>query len=255
MAQGCVLALDQGGHASRAMLFDQNGRLLGQAERRIGTHRFGSARVEHSPTALPRSLQQAAAAAIAALPRGIEIHTAALATQRSSIACWDRISGKALSPVISWQDRRAGARVASLSDEAAWVEDLTGLKLSPHYGATKLAWCLRHLPAVRKAQRAGRLAAGPVASYIVAVLLEGRPCLADPVNGGRTQLMDIRRGGWSEELCGLFGVPWEILPVAVPNRYPFGELQIAGRRIPLTVVTGDQPAALFAEGEPRADTA
>ncbi|HLW79738.1 MAG TPA: FGGY-family carbohydrate kinase, partial [Terriglobia bacterium] len=141
------------------------------------------------------------------------------------------------------------------SDEAPWVEDLTGLKLSPHYGATKLAWCLKHLPAVRRAQRVGRLAAGPLASYIVAALLEGRPCLADPVNGARTQLMDIRRGEWSEELCGLFGVPRGILPTAVPNRHPFGELQVAGRRVPLAVVTGDQPAALFADGEPRADTA
>ncbi len=255
MARRGVLALDQGGHASRAMVFDTQGRMLASAERRIATRRVGLAKVEHSPTALLRSLREAAEAAIHSLPRGTEIEAAALATQRSSIACWDRISGKPLSPVISWQDRRAARQVAKLAKRSARVTELTGLVLSPHYGATKLAWCLKHLPDVRRAHRAGRLAAGPLASYAVAGLLEGHPCFADPVNGARTQLMDIGRGDWSEELCELFGVPRDILPRCVPDRYSFGELRIAGRSIPFTVVIGDQPAALFADGEPQRDVA
>ncbi|HEY3645668.1 MAG TPA: FGGY family carbohydrate kinase [Gammaproteobacteria bacterium] len=250
-----VLALDQGGHASRAMVADQRGNILAQAERRIATQRSGTDKVEHSATALLRSLQQAAEAAIGTLPSSVEIAAAGLATQRSSIACWDRASAKPLSPVLSWQDRRAARRVRSLAKEAPWVEDLTGLKLSPHYGATKLDWCLRHLPEVRRARRDGTLVAGPLASFAVAGLLEGQPCFADPVNGARTQLMDIRRGGWSERLCDLFGVPQQILPSCVPNRHDFGHLSVAGRRIPFTVLIGDQPAALFASGEPEPDVA
>jgi len=177
------------------MVVDRQGRILAQAERRIATQRSGANKVEHSATALLRSLQQAADAAIAALPASIEIEAAGLATQRSSIACWDQSDARALSPVLSWQDRRGARRVAALGQAAAWVEDITGLKLSPHYGATKLDWCLRHLPAVRRARREGSLAAGPLASFAVAGLLEGHPCLADPVNGARTQLMDIQHGG------------------------------------------------------------
>src|SRR5579885_17585 len=176
---GCVLALDQGGHASRAMLVDRQGRILAQAERHIATRRIGKAKVEHSATALRRSLQQAAAAAIAALPASFEIEAAGLATQRSSIACWDRRDARPLSPVLSWQDRRAARRVAAISKQAPWVEALTGLKLSPHYGASKLDWCLRHVPAVRRARRGGRLAAGPLASFALAGLLEEHPCYAD----------------------------------------------------------------------------
>ncbi|HEY4126523.1 MAG TPA: FGGY family carbohydrate kinase [Gammaproteobacteria bacterium] len=255
MAGRGVLALDQGGHASRAMVFDPQGKILARAERRIATRRMGKAKVEHSPTALLRSLQEAAEAAIRALPRGTEIEAAGLDTQRSSIACWDRLSGKALSPVISWQDRRAARHVAALMNHSARVTELTGLVLSPHYGASKLVWCLKNLPAVKEAARAGRLAAGPLASYAVAGLLEGRPCIADPVNGARTQLLDISRGDWSEELCELFGVPIDILPGCVPNHHSFGDFKVAGRTIPLTVVTGDQPAALFADGEPEAHVA
>ena len=250
-----VLALDQGGHASRALVVDQEGRVLAQAERRIATRGIGTGKVEHSATALLRSLQQAAEAAVAALPATLDIEAAGLATQRSSIACWDRETARPLSPVLSWQDRRAARRVATLAAETAWVEDLTGLKLSPHYGATKLDWCLRHVPAVRRAAKAHRLGAGPLASLALAGLLEERPCFADPVNGARTQLMDIRRGEWSERLCRLFRVPQEILPVCVANRHAFGHLRVAGRRIPFTVLIGDQPAALFASGQPEPDVA
>lgn len=255
MAIRCVLALDQGGHASRAFVFDAAGRVLAKAERRIATRHDGRLKVEHSAASVLRSLQQAAAEAVAALPAGIEIEAAALATQRSSIACWDRDTVHPLSPVLSWQDRRAARRVKALAAHGGRVRRLTGLVLSPHYGATKLAWCLKHLRSVRRAARAGRLAAGPLASYLAAGLTDRHPCVADPVNGLRTQLMDLETMDWSEELCALFEVPRGILPECVPNHYGFGDLQLAGRTIPLAVVTGDQPAALFAQGEPATGTA
>ena len=255
MARHCVLALDQGGHASRAMVFDATGRVLAKAERRIATRRLGKLKVEHTAAAVLRSLQDAAAEAVAALPARVEIHAAALATQRSSIACWDRDDGRPLSPVLSWQDRRAVRKVKSLAAHERRVRKLTGLVLSPHYGATKLAWCLEHVPAVRRAARAGHLAAGPLASYLAAGLTERHPCVADPVNGFRTQLMDLKTMTWAQELCELFHVPMQVLPECVPNRYDFGDLRIAGRTIPLTVVTGDQPAALFAQEQPEPATA
>jgi glycerol kinase len=251
MARTCVLALDQGGHASRALVFDATGRVLAKAERRIATRREGKLKVEHSAGAVLRSLQEAAAEAVAIIPADVEIRAAALATQRSSIACWDRDDGRPLSPVLSWQDRRAVRKVRALASHERRVRRLTGLVLSPHYGATKLAWCLKHLPEVRRAAKGRRLAAGPLGSFLAAGLTTQHPCVADPVNGFRTQLMDLRTMDWSEELGELFGVPLAILPRCVPNRYDFGELQVAGRSIPLIAVTGDQPAALFAQGEPQ----
>jgi len=250
-----ILSLDQGGHASRALLFDSRGRLRAAAESLIRTRRIGTDRVEHSAEAVVRSLRIAAEAVTKRLPPRARIRAAALATQRSSIACWDRDSGRPLSPVISWQDRRAARRVAALAGQEREIRRLTGLMLSPHYGASKLAWCLEHLEPVRRAERGGRLAAGPLASFIAARLLTARPCVVDPVNGARTQLLDLQRGDWSPELCTLFGVPDTVLPTCVPNAFPFGELKLGRRAVSLTVVTGDQPAALFAMGAPHPDTA
>ncbi|HSN18323.1 MAG TPA: FGGY family carbohydrate kinase [Gammaproteobacteria bacterium] len=255
MATGCVLVLDQGGHASRALVFDPRGRVLAQAERRIATRRLGALKVEHSANAVLRSLLDAAAEAVAALPAGTEVGCAALATQRSSIVCWDRETLRPLSPVLSWQDRRAARKISALAGHGTRVRRLTGLVLSPHYGATKLAWCIKHVPAARRAAGEGRLAAGPLASFLAAGLTGQGPGVTDPVNGFRTQLMDLETMDWSAELCELFDVPRGVLPRCVANRYDFGALRIAGRHIPLTVVTGDQPAALFAQGPPDPRTA
>lgn len=251
-----VLTLDQGGHASRAVVFDARGRVVTAAERRVATRRYGRAKVEHSATAVLRSMREAATAAVSALGRNAEhLACAALATQRSSIVCWDRHTGQPLSPVLSWQDRRTARQVAALQPRIRQLHALTGLVLSPHYGASKIAWCLRHVPAAKRAAKEKRLAAGPLAGFLLANLLQEHPCVTDAVNASRTLLLDVHRGRWSASLCELFGVPLEVLPRCVANRNEFGHLEVAGRMLPMTVVTGDQPAALFALGKPTEDCA
>lgn len=248
------LALDQGGHATRAIVFDSRGNTVAAVEKRIATRRTGSQRVEHDPQALIASVRQSCQGIARQLGvRVADIRCAGLATQRSTIACWDRQTGRALSPVVSWQDRRAARLIQALGAHARAVHEITGLVLSPHYGASKLRWCLNKLPAVQHARQKNRLAAGPLASFMLANLLVEKPLLADPVNASRTLLWDYRTRDWSPELRDLFDIPPGILPRCVPNQHAFGHLLLAGRKIPLTVVTGDQPAALFAGGQPRAD--
>jgi glycerol kinase len=250
------LALDQGGHASRAMVFDVRGKLIATAEKRISTRYPAPSRVEHDPQALIASMRLVCRSIARQLgQRTADIRCAGLATQRSTIVCWDRNTGRALSPVISWQDRRAARQVQALKAHAGAVQKITGLVLSPHYGASKLAWCLNSLPAVRRALHRHRLAAGPLASFILSNLLLEKPLLADPVNASRTLLWDYRNRGWSPELLNLFKIPAGILPRCVPNQYVFGHLPLGDHKIPLTVVTGDQPAALFASGQPHTDWA
>src|SRR5688572_8198445 len=59
-AGGLVLALDQGGHASRAILFDATGRDVAEAQVPVATRRVGSDHVEHDPDELVTSLRIAA---------------------------------------------------------------------------------------------------------------------------------------------------------------------------------------------------
>ena len=242
------LALDQGGHSSRALAFDAGGTLVASASVPIGTHRDALGHIEHDPEELVRSLQQAVATVCAALPPDHRIAAAGLATQRSSMLCWNRHTGAALSPVISWQDRRNAAWLERLAPRAVEIRARTGLVLTPHYGASKMRWCLDHLPAVQAARADGSLLMGPLASFLVCRLVVGRPLLADPANASRTQLWALATRDWSPELLALFGIDEEVLPRAVTSRYDYGDLVTPAGTVPLTVVTGDQSAVPFAFG-------
>lgn len=247
----CYLALDQGSHGSKAALFDAGGKLVALAETPLETRRPAPAFVEHDGEELLDTLHRAIAEAIAQEgSNGAEIAAAGLAVQRSSIVCWDRNTSAALSPVISWQDRRNSAWLADQAFDPVRLRAITGLVASPHYGASKLRWCLDHLPAVQAAQAAGRLSCGPLASFVLHRLLGERPFVVDPANAARTLLWDVRSHDWSEELLAACAIPRTCLPRSVPSRYAFGTLQFGPRAVPLTVATGDQPAALFAWGEP-----
>ena len=96
---------------------------------------------------------------------------------------------------------------------------------------------------------------GPLASFLLFRLLEEKPLLADPANAARTLLWNIRTMDWDPWLLERFGVPQEPLPQCVPTRHPFGTLPVNERRIPLTVATGDQSAALFSLGAPQPQAA
>ncbi|HVN43409.1 MAG TPA: FGGY family carbohydrate kinase [Steroidobacteraceae bacterium] len=249
---GLFLALDQGGSASRAVLFDAVGRAVASAHVPVGTHREGADRVEHDAEELARSLGEAARDVCDSdLARDRPIMAAGLATQRSTIVCWERRGVRPLSAALSWADRRNAAWLErQLRPRAASIRALTGLPLSPHYGASKLRWCLDHLPEVQRAQRDGTLLAGPLSSFLLASLLDERPALVDASNAARTQLFDPDALDWSASLLEAFGIPLPILPSCVGTLHPFGTLSVDGRRIPLAACTGDQSAAAFAYGRP-----
>lgn len=249
------LALDQGGHASRALVFDRQGVLVATASVPITTQRHGVDRVEHVPEEVVDSLQQAIAQVHEALPPGGVVAAAGLATQRASAVCWDRHTGAALSPVLSWQDRRHAQWLEHLSPQGALIRARTGLVLTPHYGASKLRWCLDHLPAVAEARARGALVMGPLASFLVCRLIPGRPLLTDPANASRTQLWALATGDWSPELLALFGIDGQLLPRLVTSRYAYGNLTTPKGPVPLRVVTGDQSAVPFAFGPLHANRA
>jgi glycerol kinase len=250
-ANAHYLVLDQGSHASRAVIFAADGRLVASGEAPVATRRPRPGWVEHDPDEIVASLRDGIGLALEELgDAAARFAAAGLAIQRSSIVCWDRESGAALSPVLSWQDRRNADWLRAQHLDGKRLREITGLVASPHYGASKLRWCIDHLPQVRRALAEGRLCCGPLASFVLHRLLEERPCLVDPANASRTLLWDVRAHDWSAELLEACGIPRACLPDSVPSRHAFGTLVLGDRHVPLEVVTGDQPAALFAWGEP-----
>ena len=248
---GLILALDQGGHGSRAALFDRRGNELVVSHVPVATWRDTGGLVEQDPLELANSVARAARDACESpAAAGRPVIAAGLATQRSTIVCWERSSGRALTNAISWQDRRNAAWLARMQARAAEIRGLTGLVLSPHYGASKLRWCLDNVAGVRHAAERGDLAFGPLSSWLLYRLLEERPLAADPANASRTLLFDPATLDWSSTLLDAFGIDRRWLPACVPTRHAYGHLRAGEQCIPVTACTGDQSAAAFAFGGP-----
>jgi glycerol kinase len=251
-----VLAIDQGTHASRALVLDARGAIVAHGEKQIALVRPQPDWAEQDGEEVVASIHEAVAQAVAALgERRRHLVAAGLSSQRASSVCWDRTTGQPLSPIFSWQDRRMHAWIDELQAHSDDVHRKTGLFLSPHYGASKLRWALDNLPAVRRALEAGRLAWGPMVSFLVFRLLKERPLLADPQCAARTQLWNLHARDWDPELMRLFGLPEGCLPASAATCQHWGTLASGGVEVPLTAVNGDQSAAVFAFGWPEADSA
>jgi len=250
------LSIDQGGHASRVIVYNLDGEEVVRSEHPIRTLHPKPQFVEHDAVDVLQSIQRCLTDAVSQLgPRARHIEAAGLATQRSNVVCWDKHSGEALSPIISWQDSRAHDWLAQLDLDRMDIHKTTGLFPSAHYGASKIRWCLDHLEAVKQAKDDGKLCCGPMSSYLVYKLTRGQSCVADPVNASRTLLWHIHRKDWDPYLLQTFGIPAEILPECVATEHDYGHLEVEGLQVPLTVVTGDQSSALYAYGDLQFDTA
>src|SRR5512139_2263257 len=250
------LAIDQGTHASRAVVLDARGEVVATGSKDLGLVRPQPDRAEQDGEAMVSSIYAAVLQVIVKLgDRRQDIVAAGLASQRASCACWDSNGGRPLSPVFSWQDRRAHEWLQQFEPQAEEVHRKTGLFLSAHYGASKLRWALDNLPAVREALAGGTLCWGPQASFLVYRLTAEQSMKADPQCAARTQLWNIHTRDWDTDLLELFGIPQGHLPRSVPTCHRYGTMRVGELTVPLVAVNGDQSAAVFAFGWPDEDSA
>ena len=230
-------AVDQGSTGTKAALVDAVGRRLAESSRPVARTARGAS-IEHDPEALAETVETCLEEVTAvARPAGL-----GLTCQRSTCLVWERQSGRPLTRALSWQDTSEAQRIESLAARAGEVARRTGLHLSPHYAAPKLARLLDELPEGRRRAAAGELVAGTLDAFL-AQRLTGE-ATTEPGHAGRTLLYNLDTGDWDDELCDLFGVPRAALPRLLPSAAPRGEW----RGLPLLAVAGDQQAALLGHG-------
>jgi len=248
----CVLALDQGTTSSRAIVFDRRGRAVATAQQEFAQHYPKPGWVEHDPLDLWTSTRRTALGAVAeANLTGRDLAALGLTNQRETTLLWDRRTGRPLHRAIVWQDRRTAGLCAQLRRRG--LEPLfrkkTGLLLDPYFSGTKLAWLLDHVPGARRRAEKGELAFGTVDTWLLWQLTGGRVHATDCSNASRTLLLNLRTGGWDEELMKILRIPREVLPEVRASSGVFGEVSAvpALNGIPISGIAGDQHAALFGQ--------
>ena len=99
MPERLTLVIDQGTHATRAILFDKRGQERFVAMRPVALHRLDSDHIEQDGAEIIASMQAVLNEALGSdVARAGKIEAAGLATQRSTIALWDRESGRTFGP-------------------------------------------------------------------------------------------------------------------------------------------------------------
>lgn len=251
-ANSLYLAIDQGGHSTRAFIYNHAGEIIAQSKYSIHVNRPKNDWVEQDPAELMTSVNAVIQSVSGQLGgKCKQVVAAGIATQRSNVVCWDRTTGEPLSAVISWQDRRAHQWLEQYQANNSQIHQKTGLLLTAHYGVSKLRWCLDHLQPVQTAFANRTLAWGPMAGFINFNITREKRHLVDPANASRTLLYDLASRDWDDSLLQLFGIPKQPLPQCVATRFDFGTLQLGQNNVPVTIMTGDQSAALYAFGMPK----
>ena len=247
-----VLAIDQGTTNTKALLIDAAGTIVARASVPLAVTHPKPGWAEQSGEAIWRSVQAAVAECLKLRP-DVKLASIGISNQRESVLLWDRATGEALGPCVTWQCRRSTERLVPLHrpEVETLVEAKTGLGLDPLFPAAKIGWLLDNIPGARDATKAGKVCAGTVDSWLISKLTGGKMHVTDFSNASRTQLFDIHRLCWDEELGRLFDAPIGLLPEALPSDSAFG-VTISQGAIPAGItigaMMGDSHAALYGHG-------
>lgn len=239
----CILAIDQGTSGTKAMVVDEEGTVRAVSETPLNPRYLAGGGVEQDPVALLDSVIDTGRRALA--DAAVPVSAVALANQGETVMAWHRGTGRPLSQVIVWQDRRAQTVCDGLRDSGARVTELSGLVLDPYFSAPKMRWLRDHVT------RDGVVTTTD--TWLVHQLCGA--FVTDLATASRSLLLDLDAGSWSPHLVDLFGLSDEQLPELVANDAIVGMTSAFGPPLPVTGLIVDQQAALLAESCAEAGTA
>ena len=243
-----ILAIDQSTSGTKALLFDEDARLIGRSDLPHKQKISENGWVAHDPMEIWENTKGVARAIIE--KTGInkdEVIGIGISNQRETALVWDRDTGLPVYDAIVWQCARGAKICEGLSDYAEMVREHTGLRLSPYFSAAKIAWVLQNA-----GDLSGRhLCCGTIDSWLVFKMTHGKEFRCDYSNASRTQLFNIRTLSWDSEICSIFGIDPETLPTVTDSDGLYGYTDLDGyfsKEIPIHGVLGDSHGALFGQG-------
>lgn len=254
MTADYIMALDLGTTGNRAIIFDRDGQIAGQAYRELTQYYPQPGWVEHDPREIWEEVDWAIGSAISkAGLKPTQIAAIGLTVQRETCLLWDSATGRPLANAIVWQDRRTAPLCNQLREagKAAEIAERTGLVLDAYFSATKLAWLLEQASQETDPPfDFDQVLAGTVDTWALWNLTGRKVHATDHSNASRTMLLNIASAEWDQSLLKLFGISPQMMPIIRPSVGYFGhtDAEIFGAEIPITAIFGDQQSALFGHG-------
>jgi glycerol kinase len=248
--QGYIMALDAGTTSVRAILFDEYGMKVAQAQRPIKMIYPHPGWVEQDPVEILS--RQIACMIEVQFKSGIHsdrIRAVGITNQRETVVVWDRVTGQPIYNAIVWQCRRTAPIIDALVADgyAELICERTGLVPDAYFSGSKVKWILENVEGAREMADEGNLMCGTIDCWLIYNLTHGQVHATDYTNASRTMLFDIHKLCWDEDLCRILGVPMSMLPEVRPSSGDFGRVSsdVMTHHPPICGVAGDQQASLF----------
>jgi len=244
-----VISVDQSTQSTKALLFAEDGTLLGMSSVLHPQIYPKEGWVEHDPELLYANTVKVIRDVVKA-DEGSEVeYSLALTNQRETVIVWNRNTGKPVANAVVWQCMRGKDICDSLKAKGcdALVQERSGLLIDPYFSASGAKWILDNVDGARAAAERGDLLMGTVECWLIWKLTGGKVHATDYTNASRTLLFNVHTLQWDDDLLSLFTIPRSMMADPRPCDAFYGETTVEGTfdaPIPIAGVLGDSHGAL-----------
>jgi len=248
-----IIAIDQGTTSTRAILFNNKGRIIKSSQREVTTVYQKENYVEQDALEIWKTVLNTLEECI--FTEEItpdEISSIGLTNQRETTVLWDKKTGVPIYKAIVWQSKQSNYICDDLKNKGLeyTFKNKTGLVIDPYFSATKIKWILDNIENAKTLMSEGNLMFGTIDTWILYKLTGNTEHKTDHTNASRTLLYNIFEQKWDNELLNILGINKNILPEVCKSNSVFGTTSketFFNLEIPIAGILGDQQASLFGQ--------
>lgn len=249
-----IIGIDQSTQGTKALLFNEDGDLIGRDDMLHEQIVNDKGWVEHNPIEIYYNTLTVISNLIK--KTGInkdDLCAVGISNQRETALVWDRETGEPIYNAIVWQCARGEEICHNLLNKGYGnkIKSSTGLQLSPYFSAAKIAWVLQNVEGAADKNEEGKLCMGTMDSWLIYKLTNCKEFRTDYSNASRTQMFNVSKLEWDKEICSMFGINTECLAKVCASDSMFGTTDLGGildKEIEIHAVMGDSHGALFGQG-------
>ena len=249
-----IIAIDQSTSSTKALLFDEQCKVLARTNVDHKQYYPQTGWVEHDAEEIYQNMIEAIRQLVSGRAdfRSAD-YSLCLTNQRETAVVWNKTTGKPIANAVVWQDTR-GAELCRLlrTDEKTvdMVMAKSGLLIDPNFSASGIKWLLDNVPGAREQAAHGELLMGTIETWLIWKLTGGNVHATDTTNASRTMLFNIHTLDWDDDLLRLFDIPQSMMPKVLPCDAVYGETTCEGifpAPIQIAGVLGDSHGALVGQ--------
>ena len=248
-----IIAIDQSTSSTKALLFDEQCRMVARTNVDHRQYYPQTGWVEHDAEEIYSNMVEAIRQLVSHRPDFQSgTYSLCITNQRETVVVWNKLTGKPISRAVVWQDTRGAELCRDLRSlgYAKRVFEKSGLLIDPNFSATGVKWLLDNIEGARQQAELGELLMGTIDTWLVWKLTGGKTFATDYTNASRTMLFNIHTMQWDDDLLQLFDIPRCMLPSVLPCDAVYGETTCEGlfsKSIQIAGVLGDSHGALVGQ--------